>query len=216
MNDFEVMEKRKAEGKLFTDTLGWLKISMQAKNLVHKYNKTSPLNLPKRMRLVKKIFGSVGKNTYIESPIHLCSGKNISIGSKCYFNFNSTFIDDYKITIGNGVMFGPNVTVCTTGHPVHIDLRRNGEMYCAPVQIKDNVWIGANAVILPGVTIGENSVIGAGSVVTKDIPANVVAIGSPCKVMRAITDIDKDYYYKELRVDDEWKSGNINPSIKND
>ena len=99
-------------------------------------------------------------------------------------------------------MFAPNVTISTTGHPVHPDLRKNGEQFSFPVKIEDNVWIGSNVVILPGVTIGENSVIGAGSVVTKDIPKNVVAVGNPCKVLRPITDRDRKYYYKDLKVDD--------------
>lgn len=206
MDDYEIMEKRKAEGKLFADTMGWLKRSIKAKMLADFYNKSFSFNMPGKMFLAKKIFGKIGKNTYIETPIHLCSGKNIEIGDRCYFNFNTTFIDDYKIKIGNGVMFGPNVTVCTVGHPVHIDLRPNGEMYCAPVEIKENVWVGANVVILPGVTIGENSVIGAGSVVTKDIPANTVAAGVPCKVIREITEHDREYYYNDLRIDDEWKA----------
>ena len=121
-----------------------------------------------------------------------------------YANFNLTLVDDTDIFVGDSVMFGPNVTVATAGHPINPDLRRDVAQYNIPVHIGNNVWIGANSVILPGITIGDNSVIGAGSVVTKDIPANVVAVGNPCKVLREIGDHDKEYYYKTKKID--WEA----------
>lgn len=201
MMTYKEAEQRKAEGKLWLDSAGGMAKAQIGKILTRKLNKTFPLNIPKRMLLAKLLFGSFGVS-WVEPPLNVCVGKNIHIGSGCYFNVGTTFIDDYTITIEDHVMFGPNVTVITTGHPVHPDLRANGEMYCAPVTIKQQgVWVGANVTILPGVTIGENSVIGAGSVVTKDIPANVIAMGTPCKVVREIDDHDREYYYKDRHID---------------
>ena len=129
-------------------------------------------------------------------------GKYVSIGDGTYSNMNLTLIDDWKITIGKNVLIGPNVTLCTTGHPIDPEHRGDG-MYSFPITIGDNVWLGANVVVLPDVTIGENSVIGAGSVVTKDIPANCIAFGSPCKVYREINAHDKEYYFKNHRFDEQ-------------
>ncbi|EGQ9146612.1 hypothetical protein GEZ23_17740 [Vibrio parahaemolyticus] len=118
-----------------------------------------------------------------------------------YANFNLTLVDDTYIYIGNSVMIGPNVTIATAGHPIEPDLRREVAQFNIPVHIEDNVWIGANSVVLPGVTIGENSVIGAGSVVTKDIPSNVVAVGNPCRVLREIGEHDREFYFKDRKVE---------------
>ncbi|MDF4604596.1 DapH/DapD/GlmU-related protein, partial [Vibrio parahaemolyticus] len=112
-----------------------------------------------------------------------------------------TLVDDTYIYIGNSVMIGPNVTIATAGHPIEPDLRREVAQFNIPVHIEDNVWIGANSVVLPGVTIGENSVIGAGSVVTKDIPSNVVAVGNPCRVLREIGEHDREFYFKDRKVE---------------
>lgn len=193
-------ELRKAEGRLFSDTAKGFLMSLGIRTLVDIYNNSWSINLPKRLLLEQCIFGKFGKS-WMEPPVHVCVGKNTTIGDRCYFNFNTTFIDDYKINIGNDVLFGANVSVITTGHPVHHELRAHGEMYCAPVTIKDRVWVGSGVTILPGVTIGENSVIGAGSIVTKDIPANVIAVGVPCKVMREIDEHDKKFYYKDRDID---------------
>lgn len=112
-----------------------------------------------------------------------------------------TLVDDTDIFIGASVMIGPNVTIATAGHPIDPELRKKVAQYNIPVRIGNNVWIGAGAVVLPGVSIGENTVIGAGSIVTKDIPANVVAVGNPCRVLREINEIDKTYYYKDMKID---------------
>ena len=121
-------------------------------------------------------------------------------GEWVYANFNLTLVDDGHIYIGDHTMIGPNVTIATAGHPILPELREKEMQYNVDVKIGRNVWIGAGAIIVPGVTIGDNTVIGAGSVVTKDIPANVVAVGNPCRVMREINDHDKEYYYKDKKI----------------
>ncbi len=173
----------------------------RSKVLCYEINRLHPDAIHERTALMKKLFGQMGDSVWLEPPIHMAYGCNTTLGNYVYINFNLTVVDDYKVTIGNYVMFGPNVTIAVTGHPVHPDLRREGGMYALPVVIDDDVWIGCNTVILPGVTIGKGSVIGAGSVVTKDIPANVIAVGNPCGVLREITERDRQYYYKDMRAD---------------
>ncbi len=121
-------------------------------------------------------------------------------GHHVYANFNLTLVDDTDIFVGDYVMFGPNVTVATAGHPVDPELRRQIAQFNIPVHIGNNVWIGAGSVLLPGVSIGDNTVIGAGSIVTRDIPANVVAVGNPCRVLREIGEHDREYYYRGRRI----------------
>ncbi|WNS41301.1 DapH/DapD/GlmU-related protein [Paenibacillus sp. MMS20-IR301] len=195
------MRERIASGKLFTDYCeGLPEDRMQAKKRMLAYNSTEPDALNKRVQLMAEIFGKA-TNAWIEPPFYFCYGTNIEIGDGSYVNFNCNFVDDTKIIIGKGVMFGPAVTIATVGHPLHPDYR--GYMYALPVNIQDHCWIGANVTICPGVTIGENSVIGAGSVVTKDIPANSLAVGNPCKVMRMIDEHDRKYYYKDRGITQE-------------
>ena len=195
------MDERMKKGYLWTDTGEYMEEQARAKDLMYDFNHTRPSEEEKRNELIKEIFGSVGDPVWVMQPITLARGKTVHIGSGTYINSGLTLIDDYEIHIGENCLLATNVTICTTGHPVHPQLRPNGEMYSFPVKIGNNVWIGANAVILPGVTIGDNAVIGAGSIVTKDIPANVIAVGNPCRVLREITDRDKEYYYHDLRVD---------------
>jgi maltose O-acetyltransferase len=195
------MRERIATGKLFTDYCeGLPEDRAEAKRKMIAFNMTTPDSLEERFRLIKEIFSGEG-NVWIEPPIYFCYGKNIEIGEDCYINFNCNFVDDGKIIIGNKVMFGPGVTVATVGHPINPKYR--GYMYSFPVKIENNCWIGAGAIICPGVTIGENSVIGAGSVVTKDIPANVIAVGNPCKVLRIINEDDMKYYSKGREITQE-------------
>ncbi len=194
------MEERMEKGFLWTDTGEYIEEQTRAKALMYEFNMLHPSKREKRIELLHEIFASVGENVWMEPPLTVARGKTVTIGNNCYFNANLILVDDYKITIGNGVLVAPNVTIATTGHPVHPALRPNGEMYSFPVVIEDNVWIGCNVAIMPGVTIGENSVVGAGSVVTKDVPPNVVAVGNPCRVLRPITDRDLEYYYKNRKV----------------
>lgn len=168
---------------------------------LYDFNRTRPSEMPERMALLKEILAEVGENCYVEPPLHANWGINTHFGNNVYANFNLTLVDDCDIYVGDSVMFGPNVTVATAGHPVDPDLRRKVAQFNIPVRIGNNVWIGAGAIILPGITIGDNSVIGAGSVVTKDVPANVVAVGNPCRVLREINSRDREYYYKNRKID---------------
>lgn len=197
------MEERMERGYLWTDTDEYLEEQAKAKDLMFEFNMTKPSETKTRNELVNKIFGKLGHSVWIQQPITIARGKTVNIGSYTYINSGLTLTDDYKITIGSKCMFGTNVTICTTGHPVHPKLREQGGMYSFPVVVSDGVWIGSSVVILPGVIIGENAVIGAGSVVTKDVPANVVAVGNPCKVLRPVTERDREYYYHDMRVDEQ-------------
>lgn len=182
------MRERIAAGDLFTDECeGLPEDRLAAKKLMKQFNDSEPGDFRKRLELLGSIFG-IPVRAWIEPPFYFCYGKNISVGSGTYINFNCNFVDDGKIIIGEKVMFGPAVTIATVSHPVNPSYRMY--MYTNPVTIGDNCWIGAGAVICPGVTIGKNSVIGAGSVVTRDIPANCVAVGNPCRVLRQINDDD--------------------------
>lgn len=183
------------KGMLYTDMCDGLPDErLKGKELIYDYNNTRPSEQKKRDEILKKLFGSVGTNPFIETPLHVSYGSNIHIGNNFYANFNLVIVDDIEVYIGNNVMMAPNVTISVTGHPIHPDQRKNGAQFSIPVKIEDNVWIGAGVIILPGVTIGENSVIGAGSIVTKSIPKNVVAVGNPCKVLREITEKDKESF----------------------
>ena len=155
----------------------------------------------KKKEILKGILGHCTDRVFIESPVHMSYGNHVHLGDQFYANFNLVIIDDMDVYIGNQVMIGPNVTICTTGHPVYPLYREMGAHYSLPIHIGNKVWIGANSVVLPGVTIGDNSVIGAGSIVTRDIPANVVAVGNPCRVLREITETDREYYFRDMKVD---------------
>ena len=189
-------------GYIWLDDAENMALQARAKTLVEKFNSLPPEAMEERMTLNKEIFGSCGKNVWIVPPMKLAVGKYISIGEGCYFNAGTTFIDDWKIEIGSNCLFGPNVTLCTTGHPISPNHRMDG-MYSFPIKIGNTCWIGANVIVLPGITIGDHSVIGAGSVVTKDIPANVVAAGNPCRVLRQIDERDETYYFKGHRFDEQ-------------
>ncbi len=169
---------------------------------LYEFNHTRPIELEKREALLKEMFAEIGEDCYIEPPLYAnFGGKHIHFGKNVYCNFNTTLVDDTHIYVGDNTMFGPNVTVATAGHPINPELRAQGYQYNAPVHIGENCWIGAGAVILPGITIGNNVVIGAGSVVTKDLPDNVVAVGNPCKILREIGDHDREYYFKDRKID---------------
>ncbi|OBU19214.1 sugar O-acetyltransferase [Photobacterium aquimaris] len=167
--------------------------------VLYDFNHTRPSEATKRAELMQQLFADVGEGCYIEPPLHANWGKHTHLGNNVYVNFNLTLVDDTHIYIGNNVMIGPNVTIATAGHPIEPILREQITQFNIPVTIGDNVWIGAQCVILPGVSIGKNSVIGAGSIVTKDIPTNVVAMGNPCRVSREINEHDKIYYYKNRK-----------------
>lgn len=181
--------------EIMTEQLGYL-------DKLYDFNMTRPSQLPLREKMLKEMFAEIGENCYIEPPFHAnWGGHHVHFGNNVYANFGLTMVDDTHIYVGDCTMFGPNVVVATAGHPISPELREKAYQYNMPVHIGKNCWIGAGALIMPGVTIGDNTVIGAGSVVTKDIPANVVAVGNPCKVMRKISEHDRIYYYKDLKID---------------
>lgn len=176
----------------------------RSKSLCFQYNQTDPMNEEQRGKLIRELLGGAGKTPWLETPIHFAYGCNTTVGDHFYSNFNLTIVDDVSVTIGNCVMCAPNVTISTTGHPVHPYYRTRGAHFSLPIVIEDNVWIGANVAIMPGVTIGKNSVIGAGSVVTHDIPADVVAFGTPCRVIRPITDADLETIRPGATINEDW------------
>lgn len=172
-----------------------------AKELVFDFNGLHPRKIEERNKIIKKLLGKIGNDFYIEPPFRCDYGYNIFVGDNFYSNYNCIILDCAKVTIGDNVLFAPNVSLFTAGHPIDHELRNTGLEYAFPITIGNNVWIGGGVIVTPGITIGNNVVIGAGSVVTKDIPDNVVAVGNPCKVLRKITDNDKKYYFKKLKVE---------------
>ena len=175
---------------------------MKCLELLYKYNATLPSEAEKRTRLLREMFAEIGENCYIEPPLYSnWGGKHVHFGKNVYANFGLTLVDDGSIYVGDRTMFGPHVTVATAGHPIDPELRGKGLQYNADVKIGANVWIGAGCVIVPGVTIGDDTVIGAGSIVTKDIPSGVVAVGNPCRVLRPVSERDREYYFKARQTD---------------
>ena len=171
---------------------------------LYDFNLTRPSEAEKRQKMLKEMFAEIGEGCYIEPPFHAnFGGKNVHFGKGVYANFNLTLVDDTHIYVGDFTMFGPNVTVATAGHPILPELREQVYQFNFPVHIGRNCWIGAGAVIVPGVSIGDNTVIGAGSVVTKDIPSDVVAVGNPCRVLRPISEHDKEFYFKDRKINPE-------------
>lgn len=200
------LEERMESGKLYDSSAEELQSKQRALNeLVYDYNALRPSEGEKRVELLRKIFADVGEGCWIEPPLHANWGSHTHLGKSVYANFNLTLVDDTHIYIGDHVMIGPNVTLTAAGHPVDPELREKVFQFNFPIRIEENVWLGAGVIVLPGVTIGKNSVIGAGSVVTKDIPPNVVAVGVPCRVLREIGPRDKEYYFKQLRIEDGLK-----------
>lgn len=176
---------------------------MENKLKIYDYNLLRPNEREKMDELIKDILGKTGDNVFIEQPFHCDYGKNIEIGNNFFANYNCTILDVGKVVIGENVQFAPNVSIYTAGHPIHPQSRNSGYEYGLGVTIGDNVWVGGSVVINPDIKIGNNVVIGSGSVVTKDIPDNVVAVGNPCKVIRKITDDDRKYYFKDREFDVE-------------
>ena len=172
----------------------------ECKELIYDFNMSRPGQVEYREEIIRKVFAEVGNNCYIEPPFHANWGCNMHVGNNFYSNFNLTVVDDTDIYIGDSVMIAPNVVIATGTHPICPELREQVYQYNLPVHIGNRVWIGAGAIILPGVTIGDDSVIGAGSVVTKDIPSGVVAVGNPCRVLREINEQDYEYYYKDRKI----------------
>lgn len=178
-----------------------MKVQIKCLDKLYDFNLTRPTELDKREKLLKEMFAEIGEGCYIEPPFHSnWGGRHCHFGNYIYANFNLTLVDDTHIYVGDYTEFGPNCVIATASHPILPELREKIYEFNIPVHIGRNCWLGAGVIVLPGVTIGDNTVIGAGSVVTKDIPANVVAYGNPCKVMREINEHDKEYYYKDRKI----------------
>lgn len=171
------------------------------KEMLFDYNHTRPGDRKKRLEILQNLLGKCGDDVYIEDGVHMSYGSNLYLEGAFYANYNLTVVDDGKVFIGDKTLIGPNVTICTTGHPADPHYREMVAHYSLEIKIGKNVWIGSNSVILPGVTIGDNSIIGAGSVVTRDIPENVIAFGNPCRVQREIGPRDREYYFRDMKVD---------------
>lgn len=171
------------------------------KEKVYELNMLAPKDRDKIPEILKSLFGKTGENVWIEPPFHCDYGWNIEVGENFFANYGLTVLDVGRVTIGDNVQIAPNVSIYTAGHPIHPDSRNSGYEYGLPITIGNNVWIGGNVVILPGIVIGNNAVIGAGSVVTKDIPDNMIAMGNPCRAVREITDSDRKFYYRDREFD---------------
>lgn len=179
---------------------------LENKKRVFRFNNMEPERFEEKIVLIKEIFGKTGENVFVEAPFHCDYGYNIEVGENFFANYNLTILDVGRVKIGANAQIAPNVSIYTAGHPVHPESRNTGYEYGIPITIGDNVWIGGSVTILPGVTIGSNVVIGAGSVVTRDLPDNVIAAGNPCRVIRTITEEDRDFYYRDRKFDvDDYK-----------
>lgn len=172
---------------------------------LYDFNMTRPTELRKRSEMLKEMFAEIGEGCYIEPPFHSnFGGRHVHFGKNVYANFNLTCVDDTHIFVGDYTMIGPNVTLATAGHPILPELREKAYQYNMPIHIGRNCWLGAGVVVLPGVTIGDNTVVGAGSIVTKDLPSGVVAVGNPCRILREIGEHDREFYFKDRRID--WEN----------
>ncbi len=179
-----------------------MKEQLKRLDRLYDFNHTRPTEQEKRQRMMKEMFAEVGEGCYIEPPFHSnFGGGHVHFGNHVYCNFGVTMVDDTHIYVGDHTMFGPNVVIATAGHPLLPELREKAYQYNMPVHIGKNCWIGAGVMIVPGITIGDNVVVGAGSVVTKDLPSNVIAVGNPCRVLREVGEHDKEYYFKNRKID---------------
>ncbi len=200
MNDTE----RRDNGLLYLTDETLAEQMNQARRILQKLNTMDRTDTDGINSLAKKLMVCHG-DLLLNPPFYCDYGYNIEVGNNCLFNYNCTIIDVGKVKLGDYCLLGPNVNIYTAGHPIHPALRNGNYTYGIDVEIGDNVWLGGNVTVCPGVKIGSNTVIGAGSVVTKDIPSWVVAAGNPCRVIREITESDRDYYFKDRPLDAELK-----------
>ncbi|MGL5978384.1 MAG: sugar O-acetyltransferase [Erysipelotrichaceae bacterium] len=184
------------------------KDNKRARQLTRLFNQTTEEQVPYRTTLLKELFEQTGENLYIEPPFRCDYGCHISIGENFYANYDCIIVDVNKVSIGNNVFFGPRVCVYTAGHPIDATVRNTMLEFGTPVHIGNDCWIGGNTVILPGVRIGNGVVIGAGSVVTKDIPDNVIAVGNPCRVLRELTESDHKRWHRKAKQYEQDKTEN--------
>ncbi len=167
----------------------------KAKDLCYEFNNIKPSEVDKQKEFLNKLIGKIKGNYEIIAPFYCDYGYNIELGENFFANHNTVILDCAKVTFGSNVFIAPNCGFYTAGHPIDMDRRNKGLEYAYPIKVGDNVWIGAGVHVMPGVTIGSNCVIGAGSIVVKDIPSDSVAVGNPCKVIRKITDEEKNRNY---------------------
>ena len=200
---FDVMDNLLHSGKLYDPNDELIaKKHRECMELLYDYNATRPSEGEKRKELLKKMLAEIGEGCYIEPPFHAnWAGRYIHFGNGVYANFGLTCVDDTHIYIGDKTMFGPNVVLATANHPILPELREKAYQYNKEIHIGKNCWLGAGVIVVPGISIGDNSVIGAGSVVTRDIPDNVLAVGNPCRVLREISEHDREFFYKNERID---------------
>lgn len=181
-----------------------LKEQLQCLDKLYEFNMTRPSELEKREQMLSEMFAEIGSDCYIEPPLRTnWGGRHVHFGKNVYANFNLTLVDDTHIYVGDYTKFGPNVVIATAGHPILPELREKAYQYNAPVHIGKNCWLGSGVIVVPGIKIGDNVVIGAGSVVTKDLPDNVVAVGNPCRILRSINEKDKIFYFKNRKIPEE-------------
>lgn len=195
------IRRRMAAHELYTDhgVAGLAAERARATELTYDFNATRPSETGERERLLRALFAAVGDGVWIEPTLRVAYGGTTRLGNGVYANFGLTLVDDVEISIGDRVMFAPNVTISTTGHPVHPDLRTDGTQFSAPVVVENDVWVGTGAVILPGVTVGRGSVVAAGAVVAGNVPPMTVVGGVPARVLREITDADRQWTYRTPR-----------------
>lgn len=201
--DIELIKERMHSGKIYYPSgQELMDEQLSYVDKLYDFNNTRPTELPLREKMLKEMLAEIGEGCYIEPPFYSnWGGHHVHFGNDVYANFGLTLVDDTHIYVGDCTMFGPHCIIATAGHPINPELRSEAYQFNMPVHIGKNCWLGAGVIVMPGVTIGDNSVIGAGSVVTKDIPPNVVAVGTPCKVLREISDHDREYYFKDRKID---------------
>lgn len=195
-------ERREKELLFIADDNDWEEMK-RARRLTQALNTADRSDFERLRSIINELFGRSDETTFVNPPFYCDYGSNIEVGKNCFINYNCTVLDNAKVVMGDNCLLAPNVSIYTAGHTLHPDSRMLGYEYGIPVTLGDNVWIGGNTVICPGVHIGSNVVIGAGSVVTRDIPDWSFAAGNPCKVIRKITQEDKKYYFKNRELDQE-------------
>ena len=163
-------------------------------DLCYQFNNCKPSDIERQKEILDEMLGSIKGTPVVTAPVYCDYGFNISIGENFYANHNVTILDGAKVTFGDNVFIAPNCVFSTAGHAIDSEQRNKGLEIALPITVGDSVWIGTNVSVLPGVTIGNNTIIGAGSVVNKDIPDGVIAAGNPCRVIRKITDADREKY----------------------
>lgn len=195
-------ERRENEQLFIADEADWAEMK-RARKLTQELNTADRADFEKIHAIVNELFGKSDESTFVNPPFYCDYGSNIEVGKNCFINYNCMILDNAKVKLGDNCLIAPNVAIYTAGHTLHPDARALGYEYGIEVTVGDNVWLGGNTVICPGVHIGNNVVIGAGSVVTRDIPDWSFAAGNPCRVIRKITEDDKKYYFRNREIDEE-------------